>query len=320
MKRSLLKGLAAADPLVALLAVPAAMLLRGVRAAGVQRMPWTRQVLQRVGVFPIQRHYYEPLWDARALERPLEAPRHLPGIDWNEAGQLELLAQLGFAGELADLGRGDAPPGGFRFGNTTFESGDAEFLYQIIRHLRPRRIIEIGGGSSTRIIRLAVARNLAEEPARACEHVCVEPYENAWLATLPGLRLLRERVEHMPLDPFTALEADDLLFIDSSHVIRPQGDVLREYLEILPSLRPGVVVHVHDIFSPRDYLARWVKDEVRLWNEQYLLEALLSGGRNWRILAALNFLHHLHPAALRRCCPHLAPEREPGSIYLRKAA
>ncbi|MCE9626689.1 MAG: class I SAM-dependent methyltransferase, partial [Candidatus Eisenbacteria bacterium] len=147
--------------------------------------------------------------------------------------------------------------------------------------------------------------------------LCIEPYEMPWLEQT-GVTVVRERVEAVGLEPFLALEAGDLLFIDSSHMVRPQGDVLREFLEILPQLKPGVVVHVHDIYTPRDYPETRLREEVRFWNEQYLLEALLSGGSNLRVVAALNFLKHDHPGVLERCCPVLAahPEAEPGSFWM----
>ena len=97
-----------------------------------------------------------------------------------------------------------------------------------------------------------------------------------WLNDVSGIEVLRQRVEQMDKQLFLELEENDILFIDSSHMIRPQGDVLCEYLEILPTLRPGVLVHIHDIFTPRDYPDEWLIDEVKLWNEQYLLEAFLS--------------------------------------------
>ncbi|MDR2358391.1 MAG: class I SAM-dependent methyltransferase, partial [Prevotellaceae bacterium] len=124
--------------------------------------------------------------------------------------------------------------------------------------------------------------------------------------------------EDVGVDFFRQLEANDILFIDSSHVIRPQGDVLFEYLELLPTLTRGVIVHIHDIFSPRDYLAHWVISEVRLWNEQYLLEAFLSFNSTWKILGALNFLHHNHYDLLKEKCPKLTPDTEPGSFYIVK--
>ena len=130
--------------------------------------------------------------------------------------------------------------------------------------------------------------------------------------------VVRKRVEELEVAFFSQLEADDLLFIDSSHVIRPQGDLVFEYLELLSTLKPGVVVHIHDIFSPRDYPAAWVKDEVRLWNEQYLLEAFLTGNREWQIIGALNFLHHNHHDQLRATFPRLTRDCEPGSFYIQK--
>src|SRR5690606_29222842 len=99
-----------------------------------------------------------------------------------------------------------------------------------------------------------------------------------------GVEVLRKKVEDIPLEYFRQLQPNDVLFIDSSHVIRPQGDVLYEFLELLPDLPSGVFVHIHDIFTPFDYPEDWVKDHVRLWNEQYLLEAFLSFNRDFRIV------------------------------------
>jgi len=107
------------------------------------------------------------------------------------------------------------------------------------------------------------------------------------------------------------------LFIDSSHVIRPNGDILYEYLQILPQLQSGVYVQVHDIFSPRDYLTEWQIEDVRFWNEQYLLEVLLSCEHRYEIVSALNFLKHKYFGDLKRVTPYLTEDREPGSIYFR---
>ena len=307
------------DVLLMIATVPAGAIMLTYRRFGSRRLPWTTGLLKRIGVFPIRDHYYEPMFDSRHLSQALDKPRPLPGIDFDVPSQLRLLGELRFENEFSSFvsqqqaGQAGA---GFGFGNESYESGDADFLYQLIRHFQPKTVIEIGSGASTRIARQALSMNLKEtgEPHR---HVCIEPYEQPWLDGFSDIELIREKVENCDLDWRGELSSGDLLFIDSSHVIRPQGDVLYEYLNILPRLRSGVIVHVHDIFSPRDYLETWVKDDVRFWNEQYLLEATLGHRDRYEVVAALNLLKHEHYAELKRVCPFLEPEREPGSFYFR---
>jgi len=307
----------ALDLFLAVLAVPAALILRLTRHFGLSHLRFTRAALTQIGLLPVRNHYYEPFVTGKDLRAPLSQERDLPGIDLNESGQLEFLAKLHFEAELGNLESHTAGVPGFQFGNDMFESGDAEYLYQVIRHLKPSTVIEIGSGFSTLIARTALRRNLAESPGAACRHLCIEPYAAPWLESA-GVEVLRQRVEFVNKDLFARLGRNDLVFIDSSHVIRPQGDVVTEYLEILPILRPGVVVHIHDIFTPRDYLEEWVLGKVLLWNEQYLLEAFLSDNKLWTIIGALNFLKHRHFDALRRVCPYMTKDREPGSFYIRK--
>jgi len=268
-------------------------------------------------VLPLRRHYYEPFIVAGDLRRPLDEERDLPGIEWNESGQLAALATLRFEEELRQLARPGSGVLEFRFGNGSFESGDAEYLYQTIRRNKPARVLEIGSGHSTLLARAAINMNRQEAASYACQHICIEPYENPWLESA-GVRVLRQRVEEVDRSLFEELGRNDLLFIDSSHVIRPQGDVVTEYLSILPRLRSGVIVHIHDVFSPRDYPAEWVLDKLLLWDEQYLLEAFLTCNRDWTIIGALNFLKHRHFDELKRVCPYLTSDREPGSMYIRK--
>ncbi len=307
----------AIDVIVLPVTLAGGALLKLVRRIGLHRLVLCRKALLWVGVLPVMRHYYEPFEHPDRLRRPLDTERELPGIDWDIAGQLKFLQSLHFEGELSDLTAPSSCTGEFRLNNGAFESGDAEFLYQLIRAKKPRRVVEIGSGYSTLIAQRAIRKNQQESSAYECRHLCIEPFEANWLGGL-GVEVLRSRVEEVGCGPFSELQADDLLFIDSSHVIRPQGDVLYEYLELLPSLRRGVVVHVHDIFSPRDYLREWVVDRIWLWNEQYLLEAFLTHNDNWRVIAALNLLNHRHFDELRRVCPYLTPAREPGSCYIQK--
>ena len=312
MKRLLISLLPVADLLLAPMLILAALLMKAIRRAGIHRMPLSRWLLRRIGVFPIDNNYYEPLFDPRGLRRPLHEERELPGIDWNEAEQIALLRAFTQADELADVPE-QAEEGVFHWSNATFCSGDAEYLYQLVRTRRPSLVVEVGCGYSTLLIQRALARN------GAGRHICIEPYENPWLER-SGAQVRRQRVEDVDKRVFRDLGRDDLLFIDSSHMIRPQGDVLFEVLELLPILQPGVIVHFHDVFSPRDYLHSWLDEEVRFWNEQYLLEAFLSSNRDWKVIGALNYLRHRHYELLESKCLRLTPEREPGSLYLQRVA
>jgi predicted O-methyltransferase YrrM len=307
----------AGDVALAPFTLGSAILLKAVRRIGVYRMRVSHAILRRVGVFPIRDHYYEPLFHPRHLYRPLDEERPLPGIDFNLAGQLELLRQFDHARELDRFPRSPRADG-FYYDNPNFSAGDAEFLYSAVRHFKPARILEIGSGFSTLMMLNAVAANRSDAADYRCRIVCVEPYEMQWLEYLPGIEVLRQRVENMDASHAKALGRNDILFIDSSHVIRPQGDVVREYLELLPLLAPGVLVHIHDIFTPRDYPERWIKNEVRLWNEQYLFEAFMTFNNRFRIVGALNMLAHRCPAELAARFPAFRerPASEPGSMWL----
>ena len=271
----------------------------------------------KVGVYPILDHYYEPQFCHSAPLREFCEDRDLPAIDWNVIGQLEMLQQFKFSAELANIPQEKPNDLGFYLNNGSFESGDAEVWYQFVRTLKPKRIIEIGSGNSTLMAIDAIEKNQQDDRDYRCEHVCIEPYEMPWLEQ-SGVVVVRERVETLEMSFFSQLEENDILFIDSSHMIRPQGDVVFEILELLPSLKKGVIVHLHDIFSPKNYPKQWLQDQVRFWNEQYLLEAFLSHNESWEILAALNYLHHNHYERLKSVAPQLTPAREPGSFYIRR--
>ena len=319
LKRLFLAVRPLVDVVMAVMAIPAALVLKLYRRIGSRRLPIATGMLRKIGLFPIRDHYYEPLFNDAHLSKPLNEPRALPGIDFDVEQQLELLDQMNLADEFTefvDQQIADNSAASFRFGNVAFEPGDADFLYQAIRHFKPGKVIEIGSGSSTKVARRALAMN-AKEDGDKPRHICIEPYEQPWLESFGDIELVRARVEDCDIDWGGALSSGDLLFIDSSHMIRPQGDVVHEYLEILPKLDSGVLVHVHDIFTPRDYLDTWVRRDIRFWNEQYLLEAVLGNSARYEIIAALNLLQHDHHDALKRVCPYLEPGHQPGSFYFR---
>ncbi len=319
MKDLIKKALPIADIMLMPLVYPAAWLLKNIRKARVHRLPLCKNALMNVGVFPIRNHYYEPQFDNRNPKPDFSQDRNLPGIDWNIPGQLKMLNSFTFSKELLDLPKEKQGAMEFYLNNGAFESGDAEYWYQIIRTIKPKRIYEVGSGYSTLMAIKAINKSQEENPSYECEHICIEPYEMPWLEET-GVSVIRNRVEEVKLSFFLQLQENDILFIDSSHIIRPQGDVLFEYLELLPSLNKGVIVHIHDIFSPKNYPKKWLIDEVKFWNEQYLLEAFLTHNSSWKIIGALNFLHHNYYEELKMVAPFLSPEREPGSFYIQKIA
>jgi hypothetical protein len=315
------KVIIALAPLIDLILIPfllpSAILMRLIRNLGVHRLPLSKKILLSIGVFPIRNHYYEPLFDFRHLTKPLSEDRHLPGLNLNIEEQYSIIESFSFNDELKSLPINKVSELDFYYNNGTFESVDADYWYNIIRLKKPKRIIEIGSGNSTLMAINAVKKNKEENNSYECTHICIEPYEMPWLAKT-NVVLMREKVENISLDIFSGLQGNDILFIDSSHVIRPQGDVLWEYLHILPILSKGVIVHIHDIFTPKNYPEQWLIKEVRFWNEQYLLEAFLNSNSDWKIIGALNYLHHNHYSRLASKTPHIFKEFEPGSFYIQK--
>ncbi|MDP2318340.1 MAG: class I SAM-dependent methyltransferase [Acidobacteriota bacterium] len=262
-------------------------------------------------------HYYDPLPDFRTItEAATMARRVSPAIDFNLAGQQALLRRLGdaYGAEVAAVAER------FDFRNEYFAGLDAALYYALIRDLKPRRVIEIGSGFSTRIADLALRRNRTS--GHAGDLVCIEPFPQARLLDAkPTMTLIEQPVEQVPLEVFDALEANDILFIDSSHAVKFGGDVCREFLEILPRLKPGVWVHVHDIFFPGDYPARWLVGQRRAFNEQYLLEAFLAFNPQFAVRAANHWLGQDHAALVAGLCPPAlvpAGDHGTGSFWMQR--
>jgi hypothetical protein len=320
MGKRLRNAVGALDPLIAcyaILAAPAAYLAAHLR----QRLPLTRKVFDWFGVSPIEQHYYEPIVRPGHLYQSLEDVRPLPGIDLDVPGQLQLLQLLRYGEEIRSLPMQPVCGRSINFSDANYGVGDAELLYSMVRHFKPQRIVEIGSGQSTVVAIAATQRNAAEDPSYKCDHVCIEPYEMPWLEKTT-VRVIRERVERLDPSIFATLGPNDLLFVDSSHVIRSQGDVVCEYLNILPSLRDGVLVHIHDVRTPRDYPENWVVTIRRLWDEQYLMEALLTDNPRFKVLAAANMLSKDHPEEFGAAFPVWGSlrNREPSAFWIRRQA
>jgi predicted O-methyltransferase YrrM len=165
----------------------------------------------------------------------------------------------------------DRNPVGYSFDNSYFSSPDAEVLYAMLRWKRPRWYVEIGSGHSTRVARQAVLDG--ELPTRI---TCIDPAPRREVSGIAD-EIHRERVESPQARTFLdELLPGDVLFIDSSHDIAPGNDVMHIFLHVLPSLAPGVIIHIHDVFLPYDYPRDWVLEHRLSWTEQYLVAALLS--------------------------------------------
>lgn len=293
-------------------------LLKQTRRFGVQNFPMHKKAFQRVGVFPLQDHYYEPQFTFPA-SFDASAKRQLH-IDFRIEEQLENLGKLQYADELKllpqnNISESKAAPS-FYVNNPAFGPGDSDMYYLMIRNCKPRRIVEIGSGYSTLVALEAVRKNIAD--GFPVELICIEPYETKWLDKNTEIRLIRKKLEEIDLSFFALLEENDILFIDSSHVIRPENDVLYEYLQLLPIISKGVLIHIHDIFSPRNYLQEWISEEVRLWDEQYLLEAFLYYNHSFHIEYSLNYLKNDYYDETSKILLNLTKESQPASFWMKK--
>jgi hypothetical protein len=196
--------------------------------------------------------------------------------------------------------------------NGSFGPVDAELLYAILRAVRPRRVIEVGAGNSTRVIALALARNAAD--GSPVEFTTIDPAQPP-VAT-PHITA---RVETLPLETFGTLAAGDVLFIDSPHVVTLGGAVAFLFLEVIPRLPPGVWIHIHDIFLPAAYPIEWVVRDYRFYTEQLLLQAFLAFNSAFQVELMASYLHLSHQAQLKTAIPSYDPTRDhPGSFWMRR--
>jgi hypothetical protein len=168
---------------------------------------------------------------------------------------------------------------GYSFENSYFSSPDAEVLYAMLLAEEPRRVIEIGCGNSTRVTRQAILDGRLD-----CRLICVDPKPRFDIQRLAD-EVSYARVEALPRSSVIGeLRSGDVLFIDSSHASAPGNDVAMLFLRVLPTLRKGVLVHVHDVFLPFDYPHRWLGESHLRFDEQYLLHALLCGSDRFEVL------------------------------------
>jgi hypothetical protein len=269
-------------------------------------------------------HFYSPipsLEEVRHHERELfrdPPPDELARIDLN------VDRQLGLVKELAPLANDhpfpDDPQSGVRyyFNNDFFPHGDALMLLAMLRHLNPRRVIEIGSGFSSAVMLDANERFLRN----STEFTFIEPYP-ARLTNLmrdedrASSRVIPHPLQDVDLTLFSELKDGDVLFIDSSHTLKIGSDVSRIFFDIIPNLSAGVIVHIHDIYYPFEYPKSWVY-QGRYHNEAYLLRAFLLFNDSFQIEIFNSYLEEKHAKYVSELIPDLEGKRLGGSIWLRK--
>ena len=272
---------------------------------------------ERHGFHGTPAHFYQPIPDTRSLAETLwKRPSKLVGIDMNEPTQLDLVRQRfpKFRDEYEQLPAEPTQKSGrFYLNNGLFGGLDALVAYCMARHFQPRSIVEIGSGFSSLILGEGLAKN--NNPGL----VCIDPSPQDFLRhNFPGLdSLIEKRVQDVDFDFFSQLNSNDILFIDSSHTVKIGGDVNYLFLEVLPRLKPGVIVHIHDIFLPFEYRRDWVMEQFRFWTEQYLLQGFLMFNSEFEVLMANSYLNHYHQEDLKSTFPTL-PSWRGGSFWMRR--
>lgn len=282
----------------------------------------------RYGYHLLRKHYYLPFPEAG--DEAYHYDSELVGINIDTETAFNLIEN-----ELKDYNQefkafpihtstSESP---FYLINGSYMAIDGNLYYSLIRHHRPNKIIEIGSGFSTTLAAQAIRKNKQENPAQETELICVEPYPRPSLKKdLPEItQLIEEKVQAVDMALFESLQAGDILFIDSTHVLRPYGDVWREYCEILPRLAQGVLVHIHDISLPKPYPDVYIKNYL-YWNEQYLLQAFLTFNDKFEIIWAGNYMMTENPERMRQSfIPEYDemrakfPQSEPSAFWMRVA-
>jgi hypothetical protein len=290
-------------------------------------------LFDRVGLHVLPKHFYTPVADYRWLrlhKDVWEAPWDMSGVHWNLDEQLSWVKEFcaDYIGEVTglkcyqslqneDLGYGYGPI-------------ESQVLHCFIRKFGPRRIIEVGSGVTTACMLDAVRRNEAEGRP-GTEILCIEPFPRKRFANVAGVTYIESMVQTVDRCLFDRLEAGDLLFIDSSHAVKTGSDVNVLFLQVLPKLKRGVQIHIHDISLPYLYV-RETLNTIFGWQETALLAALLTGNSHLQISASLSGLHYGRQAQLRELLPDYRPQSGnsglasaeenpdlhfPSSIYLR---
>jgi hypothetical protein len=272
---------------------------------------------ERMGFHLLPNHFYSPVPTVSELPASIWTTRM--DLEWTRSidAQFSLLSRiLRWAPELiATAALPVADDGRYRFSEDSFPPLDAAVYYGVLRDFKPARVLEIGSGASTKI---AAQAALAGQVTQV---ECIDPFpDTAVRGGLTGVvRLIEERVQDVPLEKFDSLGANDILFIDSSHVSKIGSDVNFIVLRVLPRLAPGVLVHFHDIFLPYDYPRPGIEELRCFWNEQYVVQAFLSFNDRFRVLISNALLCAEHADRVFGLVPNL-PRHRGASLWVQRVS
>lgn len=285
----------------------------------------------KIGCLPMGVHFYSPIPDLVELEKQKVWAKKsdLPGIYFHPENQLALISHLGheYEHECDWPLNPTQDPAEFYLKNGSFGYGCAAALHTMIRDTKPRHLIEIGSGNSSKVISRAMGMNRKGDPLRKTEYVVIDPYPDEIVsAQLPSVSMLiREKVENVDVELFDVLEPNDILFIDSGHTVRTGGDVNYLLLEVLPRLHPGVIIQFHDIPLPYEYpKVYFANPKFRVfWTEAYLLQAFLAFNPDFEVLLAMNFIQMDHMDEFCKAFPKFVLEENwanSGSFWIRRVS
>ena len=239
-------------------------------------------------------HFYSPIVNVEDVQinesKIWPEKKSVHGIDFNDYSHAKLLknskeiiSDFDYPMEVDDEDQKNQ----FYINNSQFSNLDPYILFALLRMLKPKRMIEVGSGFSS-LLTADVNRRFFNN---TMEFKCIEPFPRKFLTEgVSGVsNLIVEKVMNVSTEIFENLDESDILFIDSSHVCKTGSDVNYLFFDVIPKLKSGVYVHVHDIFLPQDYKKEWVLDEGRSWSEQYVLQALLMYSQKFEVVFGSNY-------------------------------
>lgn len=271
-------------------------------------------------------HFYSPIPNLSEIEKDMDrifTDKVLLGVDLNKEYQMNLLDEFkSYYSEYPYLSNKKELQGyRYKKEGAYYRFSDSVFLYSMIRSFKPKKIIEIGSGHSSAI--MLDVNELFFKGKIHCTFIDPFPQERLFKILRESDKITNEiiedKVQSVNPDIFQALEKNDILFIDSTHVSKIGSDVNYLILEVLPKLKPGVLIHFHDIFYPFELPKEWVLKNRWFWNENYLLHAFLINNKNYEIVAFNSYLQKTETNWFSKEMPEcLLGSEDTGSIWIRK--